>query len=314
MASGERWEERGKRKKKKRRKKKKKDERIKKRKKKKKKGKKEKKRKNKEEKEEIIKENIAKYKSLYGESLPVKYHPLIRSEEACYASSSQAAELAEKFGARLHLLHLSTEKELTLLSNKPLSEKKITGEVCVHHLWFNDNDYEKYGNRIKWNPSIKKESDRKALMEGVKNNFIDIIATDHAPHLFSEKQGSCLEAASGGPIIQYSLLLMLEKYKQNEIKLETIVDKMCHNPARLFNIKDRGFIRENYYADLVLIDPNSTTLVNQDNILSKCKWSPIEGETLNNKIDTTFVNGNIVYQNGTIYDNIKGKAVEFNVR
>ncbi len=229
------------------------------------------------EKESVIKANIEKYTRLYGEDLPIKFHPLIRNEEACYASSSEAVELAHKMGGRLHLLHLSTAKELTLLEDRPLAEKSVTGEVCVHHLWFNDSDYERFGNRIKWNPAIKSENDRLALMEAVKGNRLDVIATDHAPHLLSEKEGSCLKAASGGPLIQYSLLVMLEKMKNGSISLEKIIEKMCHAPASLFKIKDRGFIREGYFADLVLIDPDKSTLVDRSSILSKCGWSPFEG-------------------------------------
>ena len=264
------------------------------------------------EKEAVIKANIAKYKSLYGDDLPVRFHPLIRSEEACYASSSEAVELATRMGGRLHLLHLSTQKELSLLEDKPLSDKKITGEVCVHHLWFNDTDYERYGNRIKWNPAIKTESDRKALMEAVKGNRVDVIATDHAPHLLSEKEGNCLSAASGGPLVQYSLLVMLEKTLQGEISIEKVVEKMCHAPADLFQVKKRGYIREGYYADLVLIDPNAKTVVTQESILSKCGWSPFEGFIFNHRIDTTFVNGQMVYHNGIVMDQIRGKALEFN--
>lgn len=264
------------------------------------------------EKEEVIKANIQKYTSLYGEELPIQFHPLIRNEEACYASSSEAVELATKMGGKLHLLHLSTAKELTLLEDKPLADKKITGEVCVHHLWFNDKDYEKFGNRIKWNPAIKSEEDRLALMEAIKGNRLDMIATDHAPHLLSEKEGSCLKAASGGPLIQYSLLVMLEKVKNGTISIEKVVEKMSHAPASLFEIKERGFIREGYYADLVLIDPNETTLVEQSSILSKCGWSPFEGFIFKNKIDSTFVNGTMVYHNGQIEDSFRGAAVKYN--
>ena len=263
------------------------------------------------EKEEVIKANIAKYTSQYGDDLPIEFHSKIRNEEACYASSSEAVELATKYGGRLHLLHLSTARELSLLSDAPLKNKKITGEVCVHHLWFNDTDYPKLGNKIKWNPSIKTENDRIALMNGVKTGKIDVIATDHAPHLWEEKQGSCLKAASGGPIVQYSLLTMLEKVREGEINIEKVVEKMSHAPATLFNIKDRGFIKEGYYADLVIVDPESKQLVDKSNILSKCKWSPLEGFIFNNKIDTTIVNGNIVYRNGVIDPTVKGMAVEF---
>ncbi|MEG1585531.1 MAG: dihydroorotase [Bacteroidales bacterium] len=264
------------------------------------------------EKESIIKANIAKYKALYGDDLPVKFHPLIRSEEACYASSSEAVDLATRMGGRLHLLHLSTQKELTLLEDKPLAEKKITGEVCAHHLWFNDSDYEKLGNRIKWNPAIKTESDREALMKAINGNRLDVIATDHAPHLLSEKEGNCLTAASGGPLIQYSLLVMLEKALQQEIAIEKVIEKMCHAPADLFRIKERGYVREGYYADLVLVDPKETTIVDQKSILSKCGWSPFEGYIFNHRVDSTFVNGQLVYSQGSVREGVCGKALEFN--
>ena len=265
------------------------------------------------EEESVIKANIEKYRSLYGEDLPIEFHPMIRNAEACYESSSKAVELASKLGTRLHLLHLSTAKEMDLLEAKPLADKKITGEVCVHHLWFNDNDYSKYGNKIKWNPAVKTENDRQALMKALVNGKIDVVATDHAPHLWSEKEGSCLKAASGGPIIQYSLLIMLEKALQGEISIEKVVEKTSHAPAELFRIEDRGYIREGYYADLVLIDPNAKTFINKDNILSKCGWSPLEGEILNNKVAYTFVNGYPVYKNGKVDESFRGKAVRFKV-
>ncbi len=252
------------------------------------------------EKEEIIKKNIAYYTEKYGEDLPIQFHPLIRSEEACYASSSEAVELAHKYNTRLHLLHLSTAKELSLIEDKPLTEKRVTGEVCVHHLWFNDADYAEYGNRIKWNPAIKTEADRKALLEGVIGNRIDVVATDHAPHLLSEKEGSCLKAASGGPLVQYSLLTMLELAEKGEITLTRIVDKMCHAPAILFQIKKRGFIRKGYFADLVVVDPKNKTLVYKAHILSRCAWSPFEGKEFSNTIDMTILNGSIVYRDGKV--------------
>ncbi len=252
------------------------------------------------EKEEIIKRNIAYYTEKYGEDLPIKFHPLIRSEEACYASSSEAVELAHKHNTRLHLLHLSTAKELSLIEDKPLTEKRVTGEVCVHHLWFNDSDYAEYGNRIKWNPAIKTEADRRALVEGVVGNRIDVVATDHAPHLLSEKEGSCLKAASGGPLVQYSLLTMLELAERGEITLTRIVDKMCHAPAILFQIKKRGFIRKGYFADLVVVDSKNKTLVDKAHILSRCAWSPFEGKEFANTIDMTILNGSIVYRDGKV--------------
>ena len=264
------------------------------------------------EKEEIIKRNIAYYTQKYGEDLDISFHSKIRSEEACYASSSEAVELATRLGTRLHILHLSTAKETTLLDNKlPLKDKKITGEVCVHHLWFHDGDYALFGNRIKWNPSIKTLADRTALREAVNNDKIDIIATDHAPHLLSEKEGSCLKAASGGPLVQHSLIVMLELAMEGRFTYEKVVDKMAHKPAELFHIDRRGYIRPGYYADLVLIDPNKTWTVSKENILTKCGWSPFEGYTFHHAVDTTWVNGKIVWQDGQIRDNVHGKELKY---
>ena len=264
------------------------------------------------EKEEIIKRNIAYYTQKYGEDLDISFHSKIRSEEACYASSSEAVELATRLGTRLHILHLSTAKETTLLDNKlPLKDKKITGEVCVHHLWFHDGDYALFGNRIKWNPSIKTLADRTALREAVNNDKIDIIATDHAPHLLSEKEGSCLKAASGGPLVQHSLIAMLELAMEGRFTYEKVVDKMAHKPAELFHIDRRGYIRPGYYADLVLIDPNKTWTVSKENILTKCGWSPFEGYTFHHAVDTTWVNGEIVWQGGQIRDNAHGKELKY---
>lgn len=264
------------------------------------------------EKEEIIKRNIAYYTQKYGKDLDISFHSKIRSEEACYASSSEAVELATRLGTRLHILHLSTAKETTLLDNKlPLKDKKITGEVCVHHLWFHDGDYALFGNRIKWNPSIKTLADRTALREAVNNDKIDIIATDHAPHLLSEKEGSCLKAASGGPLVQHSLIVMLELAMESRFTYEKVVDKMAHKPAELFHIDRRGYIRPGYYADLVLIDPNKTWTVSKENILTKCGWSPFEGYTFHHAVDTTWVNGEIVWQDGQIRDNVHGKELKY---
>lgn len=264
------------------------------------------------EKEEIIKRNIAYYTQKYGEDLDISFHSKIRSEEACYASSSEAVELATRLGTRLHILHLSTAKETTLLDNKlPLKDKKITGEVCVHHLWFHDGDYALFGNRIKWNPSIKTLADRTALREAVNNDKIDIIATDHAPHLLSEKEGSCLKAASGGPLVQHSLIVMLELAMEGRFTYEKVVDKMAHKPAELFHIDRRGYIRPGYYADLVLIDPNKKWTVSKENILTKCGWSPFEGYTFHHAVDTTWVNGEIVWQDGQIRDNVHGKELKY---
>lgn len=264
------------------------------------------------EKEEVIKRNLAYYTGLYGEDLDISYHSKIRSEEACYASSSEAVELATRLNSRLHILHLSTAKELSLLSNAiPLSEKKITGEVCVHHLWFHDGDYAKYGNRIKWNPSIKTLEDRIALREAVKNNTIDIVATDHAPHLLSEKEGSCLKAASGGPLVQHSLVAMLELVAEGCFTYEKVVEKMAHMPADLFHIDRRGYIRPGYYADLVLVDPDKSWTVAPENILYKCGWAPFEGATFHHSVSQTFVNGELVYDNGTIDDTVRGMEVRY---
>lgn len=263
------------------------------------------------EEEEIIQKNIAYYKDLLGDDIPVKYHPLIRSAEACYQSSAKAVELADKYGARLHILHLSTEREISLFDIKPLTEKKITGEVCVHHLWFSDEDYEKYGNRIKWNPAVKTKEDRDALMQGLLKGKLDVIATDHAPHLLEEKIGGCLQAASGGPLVQHSLQMMLELSKQGKITKEEVVDKMCHAPATLFRVNKRGYIREGYFADLVLVNPNKDYTITQENILYKCKWSPLENETVSASIEKTFLNGQIAFENGQVNE-VRGQALTFN--
>lgn len=265
------------------------------------------------EKEEIIQQNIAHYKSLFGDDIPIKYHPLIRSAEACYRSSSEAVTLADRYGARLHILHLSTAREVSLFESKPLKDKKITGEVCVHHLWFSDVDYEKYGALIKWNPAIKSKEDRDALLHGLLVNKLDVIATDHAPHLLNEKQGGCLQAASGGPLVQHSLQVMLELSKQGKISKEEVVNKMCHAPATLYNIEKRGFIRKDYFADLVLVNPQKEYTVKKENILYKCEWSPFEGQTFSSSIEKTFLNGELAFDNGTIINSQgKTKALTFN--
>lgn len=263
------------------------------------------------EEEEIIQKNIAYYKDLLGDNIPVKYHPLIRSAEACYQSSAKAVELADKYGARLHILHLSTEREISLFDIKPLAEKKITGEVCVHHLWFSDEDYEKYGNRIKWNPAVKTKQDRDALMQGLLKGKLDVIATDHAPHLLEEKIGGCLQAASGGPLVQHSLQMMLELSKQGKISKEEVINKMCHAPATLFRVNKRGYIREGYFADIVLVNPNKDYTITQDNILYKCKWSPLENGTVSTSIEKTFLNGQIAFENGQVNE-VRGQALTFN--
>ena len=262
--------------------------------------------------EATIQANIQHYKSLLGDDIPVEYHPLIRNAEACYKSSSFAVELATKYNSRLHVFHLSSAKEMSLFSSdKPLKEKRITAEVCVHHLWFNDTDYTKYGNRIKWNPAIKFESDRQALVDAVNSNKIDVIATDHAPHLLSEKEGSCLKAASGGPLVQHSLVAMLQLVKQGAFSLEKVIEKMCHAPADLFRIEDRGYIRPGYFADLVLVDLNKPWTVSTVNILYKCGWSPFEGTTFDASVLKTWVNGKLAYDNGKVDDSVRGMRLLF---
>lgn len=264
------------------------------------------------EEESVIRRNKAYYTDLYGEDLDISFHSKIRSEEACFASSAKAVELATRLGSRLHILHLSTAKELTLLDNSlPVSEKKITGEVCVHHLWFHDGDYAIFGNRIKWNPAIKTLADRTALREAVNDNTIDIIATDHAPHLPSEKRGSCLTAASGGPLIQHSLIVMLELAMEGRFTYEKVVEKMAHHPADLFGIDRRGYIRPGYYADLVLVDPAQTWTVSKENILYQCGWSPFDGYTFHHGIWKTFVNGQLAYSEGRVNETIRGREVKY---
>ncbi len=262
------------------------------------------------ESESIIKQNIARYTAEYGQELDIFFHSKIRSEEACYASSSEAVALAQKYGSRLHLFHLSTAKELSLLSDKPLQDKKITGEICIHHLWFTDDDYARLGNRIKWNPAVKTKNDRDALRQALVDGRLDVVATDHAPHLLSEKEGSCLKAASGGPMVQHSLVTMLEMSRQGIFTPELVVEKMCHAPSDLFRLKDRGYIREGYYADLVLVDPNANWTVSTDNLYYKCGWSPLEGQIFSNKVVKTFVNGCLVYDNGVFDEQNKGKELE----
>lgn len=264
------------------------------------------------EKEEIIQQNIKYYTSLYGEDLDISFHPKIRSEEACYASSAEAVELATRLNTRLHILHLSTAREMTLLSNTlPLKDKRITGEVCVHHLWFQDEDYERFGNRIKWNPAIKTMDDRTALRDAINTNKLDIVATDHAPHLPAEKEGSCLKAASGGPLIQHSLVAMLEMVSQGHFTYEKVVEKMAHMPAELFGIDRRGYIRPGYYADLVLVDPQDSWTVTKDNLLYKCGWSPFEGHTFGHKVWKTFVNGELAYSDGEVNKSVRGMEVKY---
>jgi dihydroorotase len=262
--------------------------------------------------EATIVKNIELYKAQYGDDVPFNVHHLIRSEEACFISSAKAVELAVKYNTKLHLLHLSTVKELSLLESKPLAEKRITGEVCVHHLWFDNTDYDKYGARIKWNPAIKTARDREGLLKGLADNKLDVIATDHAPHTIEEKANSYFKAPSGGPLVQHSLVAMLELYKLGKISREAVIEKMCHAPAKLYDIEKRGFIRKGYYADLVVIDPEAYWKVSPENILYKCGWSPFEGTTFTHKVDKTFVNGQLVYDNGTFDESKKGERLIFN--
>jgi dihydroorotase len=264
--------------------------------------------------ETTIKNNLALYKEKYGDDIPVKYHPKIRSTEACYLSSSKAVALAKKTGARLHVFHVSTAKELSLFSNKiPLEEKKITAEVCVHHLWFSEKDYDSKGNFIKWNPAVKTESDRKALWKALLDNKIDVIATDHAPHTLEEKNNIYTKAPSGGPLVQHSLVAMFEAYHQGMISVEKIAEKMCHNPAKLFRIKNRGFIKEGYFADLVVVNPALPWSVSKNNILYKCGWSPFEGNNFKSRVIHTLVNGNLVYTNSKVKEICSGERLLFDV-
>jgi dihydroorotase len=262
--------------------------------------------------ETTIKNNLEKYKAELGEDIPVQYHPLIRSEEACYISSSRAIELAKKTGARLHVFHVSTAKETDLFTNKiPLEQKQITAEVCIHHLWFTDADYKKKGNFIKWNPAVKTEKDREALWEALLDDRIDVIATDHAPHTLEEKSKTYLQAPSGGPLVQHSLVVMFEAFHKGKISIEKIAEKMAHNPAKIFKIEKRGFIKEGYYADLVLVNPSMPWSVKKENILYKCGWSPLEGVNFKSRITHTFVNGKLVYANNKVSDVLAGKRLLF---
>ena len=263
--------------------------------------------------EATVKKNLEEQKAIYGEDIPIELHPIIRSEEACYLSSSKAIELAKKTGARLHVFHLSTAKETTLFRNDiPLEEKKITAEVCIHHLWFDDSDYAEKGTHIKWNPAVKTKSDREGLWKALLDDRIDVIATDHAPHTLEEKNNKYASAPSGGPLVQHALPALLNKCKEGEITIEKIVEKMCHNPAKLFQIEKRGYIKKGYYADLVLVDTNSPWTVTRDSVLYKCGWSPFEGTTFQSKISRTFVNGHLMYDQGKFNDTIKGKRITFN--
>jgi len=262
--------------------------------------------------EATIRENLAKYKEEYGDDIPVKFHPLIRSAGACYISSSRAIELAKKTGARLHVFHVSTAKETELFTNKiPLEEKKITAEVCIHHLWFSDADYDTKGALIKWNPAVKTAEDRQALWDALLDDRIDVVATDHAPHTLEEKKNPYTSSPSGGPLVQHAVVAMFEAYHQKKISVEKIVEKMAHNPAKLFRIEKRGFIKEGYYADLVIVNPGLPWNVKKENILYKCGWSPFEGVNFKSRITHTFVNGNLVYTNFKVKDLRCGERLLF---
>jgi dihydroorotase len=263
--------------------------------------------------EATIRKNMEHYTSIYGDDIPLKYHPIIRSEEACYLSSSRAIELAKKTGARLHIFHLSTEKETHLFRNDiPIEEKQITAEVCVHHLWFSDEDYDEKGTLIKWNPAVKTANDREGLWKALLDDRIDVIATDHAPHTIEEKNNVYTKAPSGGPLVQHALNAILEKVKEGKISIEKAVEKMCHNPAKIFKIEKRGFIKEGFYADLVLVNANLSNTVTKENVLYKCGWSPFEGTKFSSTITHTFVNGNLMFDNGKFNEEIKGERLLFN--
>ncbi len=262
------------------------------------------------EKEQIVEENENVYREKYGEDVPVEFHPLIRSEKACYEATKRAIELANKHHAKLHILHLTTEAETHLFRNDiPLKEKNITTEVSVHHLWFSDKDYHQLGTLIKWNPAIKSEKDKTGLLKALLDNRIDIVTTDHAPHSIEEKQKPYFQSMSGAPMVQHSLNIMLEFFKQGLISLEVIAEKMCHNPAILYRIANRGFVREGYAADLTIVDLHSEWTVSKENILYKCGWCPLEGTHFQTKVTHTFVNGNLVYENGSFNEEIKGEAL-----
>lgn len=263
--------------------------------------------------EGTIRRNLEAAKEQYGDAIPMGMHSEIRSAEACYLSSSRAIELAKQTGARLHVFHLSTAIETALFTNDiPLSEKKITAEVCLHHLWFSQEDYKEKGSLIKWNPAVKSAQDREGLWNALLDDRIDIVATDHAPHTIEEKNNTYLTAPSGGPLVQHSLVGMMEKYEQGLISLEQIVQKMCHNPAILFDISDRGYLREGYYADITVVAPNSKWMVSKENIAYKCGWSPFEGVEFSNRVTHTFVNGHLGYQNGEFSVQRNAKRLQFN--
>ncbi|MFM9826453.1 dihydroorotase [Flavobacterium sp.] len=263
--------------------------------------------------ETTVKENLEKYKLQFGDDIPVKFHPEIRSVEACYKSTVKIIDLAKRTGARLHVFHISTAKELDLFTNKiPLEDKRITAEVCIHHLWFSDEDYETKGNLIKWNPAVKTANDRKALWEALNDGRIDVVATDHAPHTLEEKSQLYSKAPSGGPLVQHAIVAMFEAYHQGKISIEKIVEKMCHNPAKIFKIENRGFVKVGYFADLVIVNPGLPWSVKKENILAKCGWSPFEGFTFKSRITHTFVNGQLVYSAFKVKDIRAGKRLLFN--
>lgn len=263
------------------------------------------------EQEEIVRANMQAAIARFGDNVPIEMHPVIRSAEACYVSSAKAVELAVKHNARLHVLHLSTARELELFESKPLAEKKITNEVCVHHLWFTDEDYAKKGNFIKWNPAIKSRSDRDALREAVNSSRVDIVATDHAPHTLAEKSKPYLQAPSGGPLVQHSLTAMLEMVSQGHFSIEKVVDVMCHRPAELFRVEKRGFLREGYFADIAIVNLEHPWVVSPSNILYKCGWSPFEGQLFGAKVTHTLVNGELAYADGTVNDSTRGLRLTF---
>ncbi len=263
--------------------------------------------------ENTVQKNLQAHIAEFGDDIPIEKHPIIRSEEACYLSSSKAIELAKKTGARLHVYHLSTVKETALFRNDiPLKDKQITAEVCIHHLWFDDSDYKEKGTLIKWNPAVKTKKDKEGLLQALLDDRIDIIATDHAPHTLEEKNQVYTKAPSGGPLVQHALLALLEMRKQDKISIEKIVEKACHNVAIMYQIEKRGYIKEGYYADLVLVDLQKSQTVTKDNILYKCGWSPFEGTTFSSTILSTFVNGNLIYNKSVFNDNIKGSRLVFN--
>ncbi len=262
--------------------------------------------------EETIRRNTIAFKERFGEDVPMKYHPMIRNADACYRSSSRAVALARKHNTRLHVLHISTAREIELFDNSlPVEKKRITAEACTHHLWFTDADYESKGTLIKWNPAVKTATDREAIIAAVNSGHIDVIATDHAPHTLEEKNSSYFKAPSGGPLVQHNLVAMLELVRQKKFDLETIVEKMCHAPAKLFRVRDRGYVREGYRADLVLVDENKPWKVSKENLLYKCRWSPFEGTQFQSQVTHTFVNGNLVYENGNVIDAVKGERMLF---